>query len=71
MTYKILYNDAVAMTGGQHVDGHLSVAQLTRQLDAEGITKQVIVTDEPELIHAEEGIASHVVFYHCNEFYDV
>ena len=67
ITYKILYNDAVAMTGGQHVDGHLSVAQLTRQLDAEGITKQVIVTDEPELIHAEEGIAPHVEIYHRNE----
>ncbi|MGA5988958.1 thiamine pyrophosphate-dependent enzyme, partial [Escherichia coli] len=48
ITYKILYNDAVAMTGGQHVDGHLSVAQLTRQLDAEGIKKQLIVTNEPE-----------------------
>jgi len=71
MTYKILYNDAVAMTGGQHVDGHLSVAQLTRQLDAEGITKQVIVTDEPELIHAEEGIAAHVEIYHRNELDDV
>lgn len=71
ITYKILYNDAVAMTGGQHVDGHLSVAQLTRQLDAEGITKQVIVTDEPELIHVEEGIASHVEIYHRNELDDV
>ncbi|MFW2057922.1 indolepyruvate ferredoxin oxidoreductase family protein [Acinetobacter haemolyticus] len=67
ITYKILYNDAVAMTGGQHVDGHLSVAQLTRQLAAEGIKKQVIVTDEPELIHAEEGIASNVEIHHRNE----
>ena len=71
ITYKILYNDAVAMTGGQHVDGHLSVAQLTRQLDAEGITKQVIVTDEPELLHAEEGIAPHVEIYHRNELDNV
>ncbi|EPF73965.1 indolepyruvate ferredoxin oxidoreductase family protein [Acinetobacter rudis] len=71
ITYKILYNDAVAMTGGQHVDGHLSVAQLTRQLDAEGIQKQVIVTDEPELIHAEEGIADQVEIYHRNELDEV
>ncbi len=34
--------------------------RLTRQLDAEGIKKQVIVTDEPELIHLEEGIAAYV-----------
>jgi indolepyruvate ferredoxin oxidoreductase len=47
ITYKILYNDAVAMTGGQPVDGSLSVAQLTRQLEAEGISKIVMVTDEP------------------------
>ncbi|MBQ1494944.1 MAG: indolepyruvate ferredoxin oxidoreductase family protein, partial [Acinetobacter sp.] len=67
ITYKILYNDAVAMTGGQHVDGHLSVVQLTRQLAAEGIKKQVIVTDEPELIHAEEGIAPDVEIHHRNE----
>ncbi|MDQ8952190.1 indolepyruvate ferredoxin oxidoreductase family protein [Acinetobacter rudis] len=71
ITYKILYNDAVAMTGGQHVDGHLSVAQLTRQLDAEGIKKQVIITDEPELIHADEKIAPHVEIYHRNELDDV
>lgn len=71
ITYKILYNDAVAMTGGQHVDGHLSVAQLTRQLAAEGIIKQVIVSDEPELLHAEEGISPDVVIYHRNELDDV
>lgn len=67
ITYKILYNDAVAMTGGQHVDGHLSVAQLTRQLDAEGIKKQVIVTDEPALIHAEEHLAPNVEIRHRND----
>ncbi|WP_334157717.1 indolepyruvate ferredoxin oxidoreductase family protein [Oryzomicrobium sp.] len=48
ITYKILYNDAVAMTGGQPLDGTLTVPQLTRQLEAEGIAKMVIVTDEPE-----------------------
>ncbi|MEO7159639.1 MAG: indolepyruvate ferredoxin oxidoreductase family protein, partial [Polaromonas sp.] len=51
ITYKILYNDAVAMTGGQQVgerpEGH-SVLQIMRSLDAEGVTKLVIVTDEPE-----------------------
>ena len=37
VTYKILYNDAVAMTGGQQVDGHLSVTDITHQLAAEGV----------------------------------
>ena len=44
ITYKILYNDAVAMTGGQPVDGVLSVARITRQLEAEGVGKMVIVS---------------------------
>lgn len=51
ITYKILYNDAVAMTGGQQVgerpEGH-SVLQISHSLDAEGVSRQVIVTDEPE-----------------------
>jgi indolepyruvate ferredoxin oxidoreductase len=45
ITYKILYNDAVAMTGGQRIDGPLSVPQITRQLAAEGVEKIVVVTD--------------------------
>jgi len=48
ITYKILFNDAVAMTGGQPVDGTLRVPELTRELDAEGVKKIVVVTDEPE-----------------------
>ncbi|MFN3416940.1 MAG: indolepyruvate ferredoxin oxidoreductase family protein [Caldimonas sp.] len=51
ITYKILYNDAVAMTGGQRVgerpEGH-SVMQIMQSLMAEGVAKLVIVTDEPE-----------------------
>jgi indolepyruvate ferredoxin oxidoreductase len=51
ITYKVLYNDAVAMTGGQQVgerpEGH-SVIQIAHSLMAEGVTREVIVTDEPE-----------------------
>ena len=45
ITYKILFNDAVAMTGGQPVDGELSVPKLIRQLQAEGVGTIVLVTD--------------------------
>ena len=51
ITYKVLYNDAVAMTGGQPIgerpEGH-SVLQIMQSLVAEGVSKLVIVTDEPE-----------------------
>ena len=48
ITYKILFNDAVAMTGGQPIDGTLNVPEMARELDAEGATKIVVVSDEPE-----------------------
>ena len=48
ITYKLLYNDAVAMTGGQHVDGELSVPMIIDQVLAEGVKKVWVVTDEPE-----------------------
>ncbi|HEY3598158.1 MAG TPA: indolepyruvate ferredoxin oxidoreductase family protein [Paraburkholderia sp.] len=48
ITYKILYNDAVAMTGGQPVDGSISVPQIARQVEAEGVSHFVVVSDEPE-----------------------
>src|SRR5262249_2351696 len=47
ITYKILYNDAVAMTGGQPAEGSLSVAQIAHQVAAEGAKRIVIVSDEP------------------------
>ncbi len=46
ITYKILYNDAVAMTGGQPVDGPLSVPDIAQQMRAEGVQKIVVVSDE-------------------------
>jgi indolepyruvate ferredoxin oxidoreductase len=48
MTYKVLFNDAVAMTGGQPLDGGLTVPVVTRQLAAEGVHPIVVVTDEPD-----------------------
>jgi len=48
ITYKILYNDAVAMTGGQKVDGPLSVPMIVAQVAAEGVDRIVVVTDEPQ-----------------------
>ncbi|MCB1521598.1 MAG: indolepyruvate ferredoxin oxidoreductase family protein, partial [Hyphomicrobiaceae bacterium] len=48
MTFKLLYNDAVAMTGGQHLDGGMTVAQMAAQLAGEGASRIVVVTDEPQ-----------------------
>jgi len=48
MTFKILYNDAVAMTGGQRLDGGLTVPQLAEQMAAEGARRIAIVSDEPD-----------------------
>jgi len=67
VTYKILYNDAVGMTGGQPVDGVLGVPQLTRQLAAEGVGKIVVVSDEVDLVRQFEGLAPGVTVRHRNE----
>src|SRR5437763_10093240 len=48
MTYKVLFNDAVAMTGGQPLDGGLTVPAVAAQLAAEGVKQIVIVSDEPD-----------------------
>ena len=71
ITYKILYNDAVAMTGGQPVDGVLTVPQITHQLAAEGATKIVIVTDEPEKYAANVGLAPGIDVHHRDKLDEV
>ena len=48
VTFKVLYNDAVAMTGGQRHDGILSVDGVARQVAAEGVKRIAVVTDEPD-----------------------
>ena len=48
ITYKILYNDAVAMTGGQPVDGSLKMSDLIMQLRGEGVRRIALVSDEPQ-----------------------
>ncbi|HYL17806.1 MAG TPA: indolepyruvate ferredoxin oxidoreductase family protein [Burkholderiales bacterium] len=68
VTYKILYNDAVAMTGGQHVDGNLSVPQIAAQVLAEGAKKCVVVTDDPEKYGANAGFPPDVSIYHRDDY---
>lgn len=67
MTFKILYNDAVAMTGGQPVDGPLSVGDISKQVMAEGSVRCVVVTDRPELYGADSGLAPGVTVHHRDD----
>ncbi|MDR5782493.1 indolepyruvate ferredoxin oxidoreductase family protein [Caballeronia sp. LZ065] len=67
ITYKILYNDAVAMTGGQPVDGVLTVPQIAHQVFAEGAKRIVIVTDEPEKYDATVVLPQGVNVHHRDE----
>ncbi len=67
ITYKILYNDAVAMTGGQQVgerpEGH-SVVQIAQSMRAEGAQKITIVTDEPEKYEGVKGLPEGIAIQH-------
>ena len=67
ITYKILYNDAVAMTGGQPVDGSLSVPQMAHQLVAEGVNKIVVVTDGTERAYTAADLPQGVPLRHRDE----
>ncbi len=67
VTYKLLYNDAVAMTGGQPVDGSLTVPQLARQLAAEGVGHIVVVTDGTERSYGQANLPAGISIHHRDE----
>ena len=67
MTYKILYNDAVALTGGQPVEGGFSVAEVAAQLLAEGVRQIVVVTDQLGRYGGQTSLPAGVSAYHRRE----
>jgi indolepyruvate ferredoxin oxidoreductase len=64
ITYKILFNDAVAMTGGQPVEGHLTVARVAAQLVSEGVQPIIVVTDEPHKYDGTSDLPAGVPVHH-------
>ena len=71
ITYKILFNDAVAMTGGQEFDGPLDPGMISRQIAAEGVSPIIVVTDEPEKYPDDYNWAPGVTVRHRSELMDV
>jgi indolepyruvate ferredoxin oxidoreductase len=70
ITYKILYNDAVAMTGGQPVDGPISPGNIARQCAAEGVSKIAVVSDEPDK-YPPHYFADDIEIHHRDELENV
>src|SRR5262249_46271650 len=64
LTYKILYNDAVAMTGGQPVEGHLTVPEISRQVEAEGAVRVAVVSDDIDKYRGHEGEFARGTTFH-------
>lgn len=67
ITFKILYNDAVAMTGGQSVDGPLDVGMITQQVYAEGVRKIVVLSEDPHKYPVNFGFAPGVEMGHRDQ----
>ncbi len=64
ITYKILYNEAVAMTGAQHADGAMPVPELTRALQAEGVGKIIVCAADPNKYGANTQWATGTLVWH-------
>jgi indolepyruvate ferredoxin oxidoreductase len=71
VTYKILFNDAVAMTGGQSNDGGLTVPQVARQVAAEGAKRVVVVTDQPDKYPSGTSWPSGLTIHHRDDLMTV
>jgi indolepyruvate ferredoxin oxidoreductase len=71
ITYKILFNDAVAMTGGQANDGGLTVPQVARQVAAEGAKRVVVVTDEPKKYPSDIEWPKGLTIHHRDDLIEV
>jgi indolepyruvate ferredoxin oxidoreductase len=71
ITYKILFNDAVAMTGGQRNEGGLSVPAIARQVAAEGVKRVVVVTDEPKKYPRDTEWPRGLTIHHRDELMKV
>ncbi len=69
ITYKLLYNEVVAMTGAQDAEGALTVAQLTHKLTAEGVKQIIICADEPKR-HDKHALARGTVVWHRDRLDD-
>ncbi len=67
ITYKILFNDAVAMTGGQSHDGDLTVDRIARQVAADGVATVALVTDEPDKYPAATQWPQGMSLHHRDE----
>jgi indolepyruvate ferredoxin oxidoreductase len=71
ITYKILFNDAVAMTGGQRNDGDVTVPQIAREMAAEGAKSVVVVTDEPAKYPADTQWPDGLTIRHRDDLQEV
>ena len=67
VTYKILFNDAVAMTGGQQLEGGLTVDAIARQVRAEGVERIAVVSDEPDKYPTGMDWPARASFHHRSE----
>lgn len=67
ITYKILYNDAVAMTGGQPVEGSPRVDDIARQVRAEGVERIAVVTDEPDKYRGVADFPAGATIHHRDD----
>ncbi|PHM29597.1 indolepyruvate ferredoxin oxidoreductase family protein [Xenorhabdus budapestensis] len=71
ITYKLLFNEAVAMTGGQPLDGNITITQIASLMLAEGVKDVAIVTDEPDKYKGKNRLPARVNAYQRDFLEDI